>query len=164
MWSFRFGLGRPMPQDGDSAMQVETNIFDLIERIEQVSRLDETALSQVFQVPLNRVDDPGNPYIRIFVAVVPEPSPVQKLELRIPVADTASGQALLILTIRSSRAAPAGELRSRFGSPAQVEAPRATAPFGTPTYEIYEFQWGRLLFGYLSAEKDALGEVIFDKH
>jgi hypothetical protein len=144
-------------------MPVESTIFDLIDKIKQMSPPSEPAVSQLFHVPLKRRDDPGNPYIKILIAEVEEPSPVEKLELRLPVEGTNSRQALLILTIRSTRAFPIAEVRKRFGPTGHVETPRAAAPFGTPTYESYMYPRGRLTFGYLPADRDLLRLVILDE-
>ncbi len=119
-------------------------------------------MEQLFGVSLNWVADPGNPYIEIFEGSGAASSPVEKLELRVP-SRGAAGQALLILTIRSSDTSPITLLRERFGPPARVELPRAAAPFGAPTYEIHEFPWGRLTFGYAAAKGDIVNRIIFDR-
>ena len=137
------------------------DIYAVIDRALHLSPLDMTSVSALFDVPLTHTPDPGNPYIRILVAEIPEPSPVQRLELRVPAEGT--GTALLILTTRSNGAVPIATLRSRYGPPVRVEGPRAAAPLGTPTYETYEGAWGRLTFGFLPAEKNALREIIIER-
>ncbi|MEO8125594.1 MAG: hypothetical protein ABJF23_05765 [Bryobacteraceae bacterium] len=143
-------------------MPLDTDIFALIDRVNHLPVLNGNSVRQIFQSPLQQVADTGNPYIKILTADVDEASAVQHLELRIPVESAPSSQALLILTLRAGRGVPIDEVRRRYGVAARVEMPRAEAPTGTPTYEIYEFPWGRLNFGYRTIDNQ-LREVIFDK-
>jgi len=148
--------------DSESDMVAKSDIFPLIDRVIRTSPLDEASVSKLFDVELRHVPDPGNPFIKIVVAEIAEECPFQKLELRVP-KERRSGQALLILTTRSSGRITITEVRKRYGAPAQVELPRASAPFGTPTYESYAYKWGRLSFGYLPAQNNAVSEVIVDR-
>ena len=161
MWSCCSVHEQPACQTGN-VMPIDTDIYVLIDRLQQLPRFDPTSLRQVFGVTPRQKDDPGNPYIRIFAADVGEASPVQRLELRIPADNAAATQALLILTIRAGRGTAIDEVRRRFGPAAGVELPRAAAPAGTPTYERYDYPWGHLTFGYLPTD-NRLREVIFDR-
>jgi hypothetical protein len=144
------------------SMPLDIDLYQLIDRINQLARLDQASVAGVFQAALKRAPDAGNPYIRIFTADVDEPSPVHKFEFREPIDRTSAWEGLLILTLKEDRGGRIGEVRRRFGALADVELPRAAAPFGTPTYESYEYKRGRLSFGYLATDMQVTS-VIFDR-
>ena len=143
-------------------MQSDTSIRTVIEKIAQLPKIDERSVGALFNTRLEAMNDPGNPFINIFIGLAPEESIVENLELRVP-KDGGGDKALLILTMKPERRYAISQLRPHLGVPSRVEQPRAAQPLGTPTYEIFDYAGGLLSVGYLPAEGDRISKVIFER-
>lgn len=132
------------------------DVLGMIEQLMTLDPLDELSAGAFFGVALEREDDPGNPYMRAFVGQAPDYSPFRNIELRLPGEGAEFSGPLLIVTTRPAGRVSADAWRERFGEPAAVEPPSASAPLNEPVFEVYEREEGRLSLGYLADDAASL--------
>ena len=139
-------------------------LFALIDEMRQAQPIRQEWLEQRLRVSFIEQPALSTEYFRVLHA--PSSSEVREVkavELRIPVAESATSGPLVVIDVDSAvRCIAQDEIEKHYGANPALQVPTPRQPPSSPLNYEYRFPWGRLSFGVSRTAPECLTRVVVD--
>ncbi len=139
-------------------------LFAMIDEMRHAQPMRREWLEQRLRVSFVEQPALSTEYFRVLHAPSsPEVREVKGVELRIPVAESATSGPLVVIDVDSTvRCIPQDEIEKHYGANPALQVPTPRQPPSSPLNYEYRFPWGRLSFGVSRTPPECLTRVVVD--